>query len=178
VNDVRTLLRIGLFVAVTAGLSFIRVPLPFSPVPVTGQTLGTMLAGLLLGARAGAVSQLIYVLLGFTGLPLFGGLGGAAILLGPAGGYLIGMILGAWVTGIISRGREGVPIMFISCLIGGALIVYIPGVWQLARVTGMDIRGAAAIGVLPYIPGDIVKSVAAVGAAAKIRTHLDLRDRG
>ncbi len=175
-RDVRTLLRIGLFVAVTAGLSLIRLPLPISPVPVTGQTLGTMLAGLLLGARAGAVSQLIYVLLGFAGLPVFGGLGGASILLGPAGGYLTGMIIGAWVTGRLSRGRAGALPMFVSCLIGGALVVYVPGVWQLARVTGMDVRGAMAIGVLPYIPGDILKAVAAVGVATKIRAHLDLQE--
>lgn len=170
-GDVRVLLRIGLLAAITAALSFLRIPLPFSPVPVTGQTLGTMLAGLVLGPRDGAFSQLVYVLLGFAGIPIFGGMGGATVLLGPTGGYLVGMVAGAWVLGLLSAGRERFIPLFGSCLVGGVVVVYGFGVCHLARVMGIDLSAALTLGALPYLPGDIVKAVVAVSIASRVRDH-------
>ncbi|MFO8061141.1 MAG: biotin transporter BioY [Bacillota bacterium] len=170
-GDVRTLLRIGLLAAVTAALSFLRVPLPFSPVPVTGQTLGTMLAGLVLGPRDGALSQLVYVLMGAVGAPIFGGMGGAAVLVGPTGGYLVGMIPGAWLTGEVSRRGSGTVLSLAGCLLGAVAVVYGFGTWRLARVMGIDLRAALVLGALPYLPGDLVKALAAVGIAARMRVH-------
>ena len=89
--DARSLALAGMMAALTAVLAYIRIPLPFSPVPVSAQTLAVMFAGALLGARLGAFSQLVYVLMGAVGLPVFaGGQGGPAVLAGPTGGYLIG----------------------------------------------------------------------------------------
>ncbi len=170
-RDVRVLLRIGLLAAITAALSFVRIPLPFSPVPVTGQTLGTMLAGLVLGPRDGALSQLVYLLLGLVGIPIFGGMGGAAVLFGPTGGYLVGMVIGAWVLGVLSEAREGLLPQLGSCIAGGLVVVYGVGAWQLGRVMGIDFRAALVIGVLPYVPGDIVKALAAVSIASRVRAH-------
>ncbi len=163
------LLHIALFAALTVALSFVRVPLPISPVPVTGQTLATMLAGLMLGGRGGALSQLIYVLIGAVGLPVFGGLGGPSALMGPTGGYLIGMIVGAAVIGWMVDGRSNVVMMVVSCIVGGMLVVYIPGVLWLSRLMVMDLNSAVVIGVLPYLVGDGLKVVLAVMLAFRLR---------
>jgi len=158
---IRRLARIALMVAATAALSFLRVPLPFTPVPITGQTLGTMLAGILLGAGDGAISQVVYVLLGIAGLPLFGGLAGPGVLMGPTGGYLVGLIGGAYVTGWIADRKPGPSGIVLGCVVGGVILVYIPGALWLAIITQMGISGAIVAGVLPYIPGDIIKVLAA-----------------
>src|SRR5438105_3015773 len=80
-----------LFANVTAESAFIRIDLPFTPVPITGQTLAVLLAGAALGWRRGAASQIVYILEGLAGLPVFaGGTSGLAVLIGPTGGYLVG----------------------------------------------------------------------------------------
>ncbi len=165
---INRLARIALMVAATGALSFLRIPLPFTPVPITGQTLGTMLAGLLLGPGDGAVSQVVYVLLGVAGLPLFGGLAGPGVLMGPTGGYLVGLIGGAWVTGSIAGGRTAALPVFAGCFFGGIVAVYVPGALWLSLVTGMGVSAAFVAGVVPYIPGDLVKILAAYMMANRL----------
>src|SRR5207247_884090 len=100
-------------------------PLPFTPVPGTLQTLPVLLAGALLGARAGAASQMAYIIMGMTGLPVFALPGsGPAYLMGPTGGYLIGFVAAAYVTGrmIPLTGSYGFPGVGISLLSGSAAL--------------------------------------------------------
>lgn len=156
----RDLALAGLMAAVTAVLAYVRLPVPLSPVPVSGQTLGVMLAGALLGARLGALSQGVYVLLGAMGLPVFaGGMGGLAVLAGPTGGYLIGFILGAYVTGRLVEGVADVRVgrWLLAFGVGGVLAVYVPGVLQLALVMNLPLSQAVALGVVPFLVGDVVK---------------------
>lgn len=175
--DARSLALAGMMAALTAVLAYIRIPLPFSPVPVSAQTLAVMFAGALLGARLGAFSQLVYVLMGAVGLPVFaGGQGGPAVLAGPTGGYLIGFILGAYVVGRMTeqaRERLGTARLLFAFAVGGVGAVYVPGVLQLALVTGMTLPQAIAAGVLPFLVGDGVKVLAAaivvVNAQAALR---------
>ncbi|MFO7942226.1 MAG: biotin transporter BioY [Bacillota bacterium] len=162
------LARIALMVAATATLSFVRIPLPFSPVPITGQTLGTMLAGVLLGASDGALSQAVYVFLGVAGLPLFGGFAGPGVLLGPTGGYLVGLIGGAWITGWLSDRGEGAPFILAGCFLGGVVAVYVPGILWLSHITRMGLAGAFLAGALPYLPGDLLKVLATYLMAARL----------
>src|SRR5512143_1882057 len=105
VRDVLLVVGSSLFVA---ALAQIRIPLPFTPVPVTGQTLAVLVVGAALGARKGAASLLLYLLAGFAGLPVFsGGSAGGAVILGPTGGYLIGFIVAAYLIGVLSaRGMD------------------------------------------------------------------------
>lgn len=92
----------GLFTALTAVASQIIIPLPFTPVPINLATLSVFLAGGLLGAKGGAISQLIYLLLGAVGVPVFAGFtGGPGIVAGPTGGYIIGYVLAAWAIGFL-----------------------------------------------------------------------------
>lgn len=145
----------------------VSVPLPFTPVPGTLQTLAVLLAGGLLGARAGAASQAAYLLLGVAGLPVFALPGaGPAYLLGPTGGYLAGMVAAAWVTGwLMARLRRlGVPGAAIAFLAGGATIQACGVAW-LSVFLG-DPAAAWRAGALPFLLFDLAKVVVATGIHA------------
>jgi biotin transport system substrate-specific component len=144
----------SLFVALSA---HIAVPLPFSPVPITGQTLSVLLLGALLGSRRGLLSLLLYLSWGLVGLPVFAGGGvGLARLLGPTGGYLVGLAAAAFVTGLLAeRGwdrRVGTALLAMLC---GNCVVYAFGLPWLAHFIGGGHLLAA--GLLPFIPGDLLK---------------------
>jgi biotin transport system substrate-specific component len=159
----------AMFGALTAVGALIFIPL--YPVPITLQTLFTALAGLLLGRYYGALSQVVYVLLGVIGLPVFdGGKSGLGILLGPTGGYLIGFIIGAWVTGAVARVQRNPGFLWL-CLsvILGYVAVYAAGVTQLAMVAHLTVRKAVLVGALPFVPGDILKCAAAALLAWRLR---------
>lgn len=132
-----------------------------------------MLGGALLGARLGALSQSIYILLGVCGLPVFSGLmSGPGILAGPTGGYLWAFIPGAYVTGLLTGQRPTLLRALAATVIGGIAVVYLIGVLQLALVTGMGLIEATLVGVVPFIPGDCLKAVAAAVVAARLRPHI------
>jgi len=183
----RQLVLAAMFAAVTSVLAYVRIPLPMSPVPITGQTFGMMLAGLLLGPRLGALSQGVYLLMGVAGLPVFaGGQAGLGVLVGPTGGYLWGHVAGAYVTGLVAGpdptgavpggrlpGRPGAGrITFgrslAGAILGGIVAVYGLGVLQLALVTGMSWQAAIMAGAVPFLPGDILKAVTAAAAAVRL----------
>lgn len=161
----RSLVYVSLFAALIAAFALIPpIPVPVVPVPITLQTLGVMLAGLVLGPRLGALAVLLYVALAVIGLPILpGGRGGLAVLAGPTGGFLIGFVLGAWVIGLIARrAKEQTDTLllaryFMACVFGGILAVYAVGIPWLSGVTGMSL-GQAAMAVLVFIPGDMIKS--------------------
>ena len=155
----RDLVLASLFAALTAALSYVSIPVPFSPVPITGQTLGVMLSGALLGSKLGALSQVVYLILGVIGLPVFAsGASGLASLLGPSGGFLFGFPIGAYITGIMLEKNKNASIFYmtVAIAVGGIVAVYLPGIAQLSRFVEGGILGAFMMMVL-YIPGDIVK---------------------
>lgn len=157
-----SLLLTALFAALSGVLAQVHIPLPFTPVPVTLQTAAPMLAGLLLGPRYGALSQVIYLALGLVGAPVFaGGQAGPGVLLGPTGGYLAGHILGAWLTGLLSHMLPGRPLprFAAAAALGGVAAIYLTGVSWLAHTLDLSWSGAVAAGVLPFIPGDLLKVV-------------------
>ncbi len=159
----RDMVLVSLFAALTAVMAlFVSIPLPFVPVPLTGQTFAVMLSGALLGSRRGAYSQVVYVLLGATGIPVFaGGLAGLSVLVGPRGGFLFGFILGAYVIGkMVERKNAPSPAyLFLATTLGGVLAVYIPGILQLSLVTGMTLP-QAALAMVWFLPGDAIKVAA------------------
>lgn len=135
----------------------VAIPLPFSPVPITGQTLAVLLTGAVLGSRRGSLSLLLYLVQGAAGLPVFAGwTAGPARLMGPTGGYIVGFVAGALVTGLLAeRGwdrRAGTA--FAAMLLGNAAI-YAIGLPWLACFTGPG--RALALGLLPFIAGDLLK---------------------
>ncbi len=145
----------------TALMAQIAIPLPFTPVPITGQTLAVLLVGAALGSRRGALSMAAYVLEGVLGLPVFaGGTAGLARLLGPTGGYLVGFIAAAFVTGwLAERGWDRRLLTAALAMLAGNVVIYLFGLPWLARFTGgfLGPKGALVLGLLPFIPGDLVK---------------------
>ena len=144
-----------IFSILTAVGGWIQIPL--TPVPLTLQTFFVLLSGAFLGAKRGALSQLIYLGYGICGLPVFaGGLGSAAVLLGPTGGYLLSFPIAAMATGlIVSSDRK----LFWN--LAGFMIASIPilffGTLQLNLVTGGNLKDAFMVGFIPFIAGYFIK---------------------
>ncbi|MCS6992217.1 MAG: biotin transporter BioY [Anaerolineales bacterium] len=135
----------------------IRIPLPFTPVPLTGQTFAVLLVGAALGAQRGFASLGLYTLLGVIGLPVFaGGAAGASHLFGPTGGYLVGFVVAAYVIGALAeRGLERNLRTSLLPFAVGTVIIYALGAGWLAFYVGP--QAALAKGILPFLPGDLLK---------------------
>jgi biotin transport system substrate-specific component len=172
-------LALSLAVAALTGLlAQARIPLPWSPVPLTGQTFGVLLAGVLLGSWWGGVSMAMYAGIGAAGLPWFTGLnGGLAYLAGPTGGYIVGFILAALFLGYFTdkyvRSRSFLSMLGLM-VFADFVLIYGPGLLQLGLwldlVKGSPASLAAllAMGAVPFIAGDITKAVAAALVARGI----------
>jgi biotin transport system substrate-specific component len=173
-RSLRGMVYASMFGALTAVGAYIMIPLP--PVPITMQTLFVNLAGALLGGSLGALSQVVYILLGVIGLPVFaGGKAGAGVLLGPTGGYLIGFVVGAYVIGKLTAIRKKPGFIWLVCAMSiGIALVYLLGIIQLMIVAKLDYDKAIAVGLLPPLPGDILKIIIAALITLKIRDHLRL----
>jgi len=157
----------------------IVIPVPWTPVPITGQTFGVLFVAVLLGSRRGGIALVLYLLEGFAGLPVFQplGLAGPARFLGPTAGYLISYPAAAFVTGwLVERGAQiGLArrtnshfagLSLISALISGEAIIFLGGCVWLALGLGLGWKLALEQGALPFIPGEIIKMaliLAAIG---------------
>ena len=159
----RDLLLVTLFSLVTALSAQILVPLPFSPVPLTGQTFGVILTGALLGPRLGALAMALYLVEGGLGLPFFaGGTFGAARLIGPTGGYMLAFPLAAACVGwMATRGWDRRPLTLFFAMLLGSLIIFALGAAWLSHFVGTS--RVLTLGVLPFLPGDVVKALLAAG---------------
>ncbi len=164
------LTKIALFTAIIAILSQISIPLPFSPVPLTGQTLGIFLAGSMLGSKAGVLSVCAYLLLGTAGAPVFAmGRGGLQIILGPTGGYLLGFIPGIYFLGKLIGDRETINKFSMAAAMGLCLVaVYTLGGFQFGYIMELNTWQTLTAGVFPYLPVEIIK----IGLAIPLITRL------
>jgi len=169
-NPLKQKVFAAMFGALTAIGAYMVIPL--QPVPITLQDFFTFLAAILLGGYAGALSQVIYILLGIIGLPVFaGGKAGIGVLLGPTGGFLIGLVIGAFVIGKIVelKKQPGWAWITMASLIG-LLIIYTLGAIQLSIVARLSLEKALLVGVLPFIPGDLCKLMLATVVYQKMKT--------
>jgi len=143
--------------ALIALSAWVAVPVPFSPVPVTGQTFAVLLVGSALGARRGAAAALAYLAEGCSGLPVFaGGAAGPHVMLGPTGGYLAGFVLGALVCGTLAeRGWDRRVSTTVASMVLGNVMILVPGLLQLQAFVGPD--RVLAMGLVPFLAGDVVK---------------------
>ncbi|MEU8851234.1 MULTISPECIES: biotin transporter BioY [unclassified Streptomyces] len=149
--------------ALTGLAAQIAVPVPGSPVPVTGQTLAVLLVGTALGAGRGFLSLALYALAGIAGVPWFAdGTSGAAA---PSFGYILGMILASTVVGALARrGADRTALRTAGAMLLGEAIIYAVGVPYLALATGMSATAAIAAGLTPFLIGDALKAALAMGA--------------
>jgi len=168
----------ALFAALTAVGAFIRIPFLYSA--ITLQVFFTILAGVLLGARYGALSQLVYVALGLLGLPIFTGGGGFGYFLYPTCGFLIGLVPFAWVVGrLTERKRSFFRIVWAS--LAGLAVLYLIGMPYMAFILnvylgkGMNLWAILMAGMLPFLPGDLAKILIVALAAPRLLAHTQIR---
>ncbi len=152
--------KAALMAAITAALAWVVFPLPFSTVPVSGQTVGVMAAGILLPPRWAALSMVVYVLLGAMGLPVYAGGGaGLGVLAGPTGGYIWAFVPSSlfisW--GLRQRWGAGKLSRAAILILGGVGMIYGPGLLQLMAYTGLGLGQALLVGALPFLLGDGLK---------------------
>ena len=158
-TKIKDITYISLFAALICVSAYIVIPLPFSPVELTMQTLIIMLTGCILTPRQAAFSVLIYLLIGAIGVPVFaGGAAGIGIIVGKKGGYLLGFLIGAVAISFLKGKGTNFIRLFIANAIGGIVIVYFFGVLWLNFVTHIGIVKAFSLGALPFIPLDLLKA--------------------
>jgi len=153
-----------------AVLAQISIPLPFTPIPITGQTIGVVLVGGLLGARRGAMAVLTYLMEGAIGLPVFAQMkAGAHVLVGPTAGYLWGFVFAAFLIGYLAeKGWTVKPTSsFFSCFVATTLILVLGTLYLAAFSVGFN--EALIMGFYPFLVGDVVKSAICGGLITGIR---------
>lgn len=173
----RDLVLAALFAAIIVALGLVPpIMLGFIPVPIHAQSLGVMLAGVVLGAKRGTIAVLLFLVLAAIGLPvLSGGRGGLAVFMAAPTGYLLGYIGAAFVAGWISEkmvNREQSGLVqgvgfFIAAMLGGVVVCHVSGIVWLATFSGMDPM-AAIVGDLAFVPGDVLKALIAALAGRAV----------
>jgi biotin transport system substrate-specific component len=173
----RDLVLAALFAAIIVALGLVPpIMLGFIPVPITAQSLGVMLAGVILGAKRGGLAVLLVLVLVAIGLPvLSGGRGGLATFFLPTAGYLVGWFFAAVVTGycsehFVDRSQSGIVQIagfFLAALLGGVVVDHAMGIAYLAFGTGTGLA-TAFIGDLAFVPGDVLKAMIAALAGRAV----------
>ena len=168
ISDTKNLVLCAVCAAITCVLAPLSIPLA-GGVPISLATFAVMLAGVLLGGSLGALSQLIYVLLGAVGLPVFAGW---------TGGFIIGYIPCAWLTGLIYKkfgytAKKSAKILFmiIGMVVGNIALYALGTVWFMV-VTGMTLEASLAACVIPFIPGNFIKMAAVIIVALPVETAI------
>ncbi|MCD4838030.1 MULTISPECIES: biotin transporter BioY [Neobacillus] len=165
---------IALFAAFMGALGIVPpITLSFTPVPITLQTLGVLLAGGVLGARLGAMSQIVFLLLVAAGVPLLsGGRGGLSVFVGPSVGYLISWPITAFVIGYLLSFIANVKLhhVLLINLTVGILLIYLIGIPVQALIMHISLLDAVKISLV-YIPGDVLKAVLASILVYRLRKH-------
>lgn len=163
----------GIFAAITAIFSQIALPLPFSQVPFTLQVFAVVLTAIVLGGKLGFTSQIVYILLGAIGIPVFAGFhGGIQVILGPTGGYILSYPIMALIIGYFG-GRYKNNYVIVG--IGGALglaVCYAIGCAQLSILGNLSFKVALSAGVLPFIPFDIIKVILGITIGILVRNRM------
>lgn len=164
---------IALFAALVAAGAFIRIPLP--PVPVTLQTLFALLASQILPLPQALSSILVYIFIGLAGLPVFTSGGGPAAMLGPTGGYIMGLVPAVIVAGLVEKLMKRNT--FLTHIVSGlveTVMIYIFGLFWLGWTRKLSIGATLASGLLPFIVGDTVKLIASAFVATRLKDRVSV----
>lgn len=172
----RELILASLSVTLLIVSSYISVPLPFTPIPGTIQTLMVVLVALAFSPKVSRISILVFILLGALGLPVFsGGRGGAAVLLGPTGGFIMGFVIAVFLISAFKSRFHSLPTTLAGAVILGNVPIYVLGAIYLSNSTGMALSKAILVGVIPFILPDIFKTVMAVMIYRRLRLTKSLK---
>ena len=172
-NQLRMTAYASLLAALIAVGAYISIPV--GPVPIVLQNLFVYLTGLLLGCRWGVMGVAAYLLAGAVGLPVFaGGKGGIGHLAGPTGGYLLGFLPAVAIIGLVTEKTGGKILFGIGALVAATAVIYACGVTWLSIVTGMTVVQSLVVGMVPFLPGDAVKIIAALYITRSLRPMIKL----
>ena len=149
----------------TALAAQISIPIPGTPVPVTGQTFAVLLAAAAIGPVRGALAQVLYVGLALLGMPVLADhKSGASVVFGATGGYLVGFIIASVVVGLLARrGMSRTPVAVFISYVAGSAVIYFTGVLWLAHSLSLSIGTAISAGMTPFLVGDLLKALLAAG---------------
>ncbi len=170
-SNLKPLVFAALFAALTAAVSPLKIPLGFTPVPITLQTLVVLMSGAMLGPYYGALAMILYVVVGVLGLPVFAGGGsGIGAVLGPTGGYLMSYFIAAFAIGKILQLRKQPKYLdYVFAMVIGTIIIYLLGAgWALVVVPGLTLLAVLTGWVLPFIIGDTIKLLIAAYIAKNV----------
>lgn len=153
--DLTVVIGGSILLAACARVSF---PIPFSPVPVTGQTFGVLVLGMLLGSWRASAAVGLYLLEGLAGLPVFAAGGGPAYFAGPTGGYLLAFLPAAWLTGVLAqRGWDRSHTLTVVAMSIGTAVILVGGCAWLTVLHAGDVAAVVSLGLTPFLPGSIIK---------------------
>ena len=171
-NICRTL-SVAVFVTLTTLAAFVRIPLPFTPVPLTLQTFFVLLSGALLGRKLGLFTPGLYMLLRLSGLQVFTGTGsGSFYLLGPTGGYIVGFVLASFITGsLFTDEKQGRLTVFIKLLFADLVILFSGTLWLKISLS-CPLSRAFLLGFLPFVLGDVLKVILAAVVYSKAHSRV------
>ncbi len=155
--SIRDLIICSLFASITAILSQISIPLPFTTVPLTMQVFAVMLCGMLLGSKLGFISQIIYLAIGAIGIPVFAQMsGGPGVILGPTGGFLLSFPIISFIVGYFSnKGKSEISVVI--GMVVALFISYLIGTFQFCLIMNVSFISGLMACVLPFIVIDIIK---------------------
>ena len=172
-RTVKTMIYCALFAALTAVCS--QLAIPIQPVPINLALLSVYIASGLLGGGMGAASQAVFLLIGAVGVPVFAGFrGGVQALVGPTGGYLIGYVAAAFVTGVIVKRLGTGPLKIaLACAVGMAACYALGTAWYCVQ-SGTPALAALSLCVFPFLPGDAVKIAAAALLVPRLKRVIKL----
>ncbi len=162
---VRDLLVVLGFAAAIGVCAQVSIRLPFTPVPITGQTFAVLLGGLAVGTRRALAGTVLYLALGLVGVPWFAaGAGGFAVLTTPSFGYIVGFVFAAALLGwLATRRLDRRPLTVLAAMVAGDLVIYLFGATWLAVDLHLSAASAIALGVTPFLIGDALKTLVAMG---------------
>jgi biotin transport system substrate-specific component len=170
---VRAIVITGFILATALG-AYVRIPLPFTPVPITLQTFFVILSGAVLGRRLGGLTQGFYVFLGVSGMPIFQGYGaGLAHLAGPTGGYLAGFVVASYIVGAFTRRENPGLLRILGAMTAGLAGLFACGLTWLVVGYKMSPAQALLLGFVPFVPGAVLKIAAAAWIYSKLRIRTD-----
>ncbi len=162
--------RIALFAALTVVLSQIAIPIPFTPIPLSLSTLGGLTAAFCLSVSEAFLSQLVYLLLGLAGIPVFANFTATAKIVGPTGGYLVGYLFLALTAALLLKILpSSFPSFFLACAAGTAACYLFGTIWYMIYA-GVDFISALSFCVVPFLPGDGIKCVVLMVSGKKLRS--------
>jgi biotin transport system substrate-specific component len=174
--DRNNLALVALFAALTAAGAFIKIPL--WPVAITLQTFFVILSGIILGPRYGSLSQLVYLIIGLLGIPVFSGGGGLSYLMQPSFGYLVGFVIAPLAVGSFVKNKMLTNKVVFGAALAGTLVIYSIGLPYLALYMHMVLKKPDAVslavktGALVFLPGDLLKCLALALIVPKLRLHI------